>query len=260
MSRPTPRKPRHRNQPSGSGPRQIAASDYESDAIQYMESREVPPVAHMPNRSNTDLNVSVLSRYLTGVRSILSIAASATVYLFSETEGWEKCGVEGTMFVVERDPIVTATGQSLPQVCVFVLNRRALENLVVDLVKVSDCELAEELIIFRLEDHHAGGAESPESEESEAQPKKVIGIWIHADEEHTRDVNMRIIRAAWQQARLSWSSLVQAAAEEQAQDQEDNNGAALSQPRTVTPGEAGVLVGRRLSITDLFGQQRNGND
>jgi len=257
MSRPTPRKARHRNQPSGSGPRQIAASDYESDAVQYMESREAPPVAHRPNRSNTDLNISVLSRYLTGVRSILSIAASATVYLFSETEGWEKCGVEGTMFVVERDPIVTATGQSLPQVCVFVLNRRALENLVVDLVKVSDCELAEELIIFRLEDQ--AGSDSPGSEESGTQAKKVIGIWIHADEEHTRDINMSIIRAAWQQARLSWSSLVQAAAEEQAQDQEDNNGAALSQPETAAPREAGLLVGRRLSITDLFGQQRNGN-
>ncbi|KAM7202590.1 mRNA-decapping enzyme 1B [Naviculisporaceae sp. PSN 640] len=271
MSNKTPRKSRHRHQPSGSGPgpRQIAASDYESDAVQYMESRTEPAVAHRPSRTNTDLNISVLSRYLPGgVRSILSIAASATVYLFSETEGWEKCGVEGTMFVVEREPVVTPSGQSLMQLCVFVLNRRALENLVVDLVKVTDCELADELIIFRLEEDDTQQAtdNSPETESAgQAQGgQKVIGIWIHADEEHTREVNHGVIHASWQQARASWNAFVQAVAEEQAQMEDDGGGILLQTP-TAGPGEdvaagagTGLTAGRRLSITDLFGQ-RNGN-
>lgn len=274
----TPRKSRQRHHPSGSGPsgpRQIAASDYESDAVQYMESRDEPAVAHRLSRTNTDLNVSVLSRYLPGVRSILSIAASATVYLFSETEGWEKCGVEGTMFVVEREPLVTPTGHSLTQVSVFVLNRRALENLVVDLVKVTDCELAEELIIFRLEEDDennntaasAATQNSPGSQPTQGAAataaNKVIGIWIHADEEHTREVNMGVIRASWQQARASWNELVQAVAEEQAQ-MDDEGGILLQTPVAETgPGlpegaGAGLSAGRRLSITDLFGH-RNGN-
>lgn len=266
MSNKTPRKSRHRHHPSnsGPGPRQIAASDYESDAVQYMESRAEPAVAHRPSRTNTDLNISVLSRYLPGgVRSILSIAASATVYLFSETEGWEKCGVEGTMFVVEREPLVTASGYALAQLCVFVLNRRALENLVVDLIKVTDCELAGELIIFRLEEDDAQQTDnnSPGSGGQAQGGQKVIGIWIHADEEHTREINHGVIRTSWQQARASWNAFVEAVAEEQAQMEEDGGGILLQTP-TAGPGEdvagAGLTGGRRLSITDLFGQ-RNGN-
>ncbi|KAK4211230.1 putative dcp1-like decapping family protein [Rhypophila decipiens] len=251
MSRPTPRKSRHRNNPSigdrsgGGSLTIIQQSDYESDAAQYLSNRDTPAISHIPSRTNTELNLSVLSRYLPGgVKSILSIAASATVYLFSETEGWEKCGVEGTMFVVEREPLVTASGQPLVQICVFVLNRRALENLVVDLVKVTDCELAEELIIFRLEDGEQG-------EES----KKVIGIWIHADEEHTREENMTVIRASWQQARMSWNALVQAIdaeeKEEIAEQIEEEGGSFVS-------GGEQLSGGRRLSITDLFGRNGSG--
>ncbi|KAM7214146.1 putative dcp1-like decapping family protein [Rhypophila decipiens] len=289
MSRPTPRKSRHRNNPSigdrsgggslsygsssqggsyyqsnpNSNPKHTAIiqqSDYESDAAQYLSNRDTPAISHIPSRTNTELNLSVLSRYLPGgVKSILSIAASATVYLFSETEGWEKCGVEGTMFVVEREPLVTASGQPLVQICVFVLNRRALENLVVDLVKVTDCELAEELIIFRLED----GEQREES-------KKVIGIWIHADEEHTREENMTVIRASWQQARMSWNALVQAIdaeeKEEIAEHIEEEGGGILLQTPTMGPTEGGSFVsggeqlsgGRRLSITDLFGRNGSG--
>jgi Dcp1-like decapping family len=216
-----------------------------------MEAREMERAPHLPGRSNTDLNLSVLRRYLPDIRSILSIAANAVVYLFSETtQNWDKTGMEGTMFVCEQDPIVTATGQTLPQICVFVLNRRGLDNLVVDLMRVSDCEMAQELIIFRLEEDE--GSESNGSEDGPAE-KKVLGIWIHADEDDTREVNMTIIRGAWQQARSALDNLIASAEEEEA-----DNGAAVSDGQTEIPGQSGQSGGRRLSITELFGQRISG--
>jgi hypothetical protein len=256
MSRSTPRKSRHRQNPSNGGPRQIAASDYESDAVNYMEAREVPRLAHLPTRTNTDLNLSVLRRYLPAIRSILSIAANAVVYTFSETgQSWEKHGVVGTMFVCEQEPIVTASGQALPRVCVFVLNRHGLDNLVVDLVRVSDCEQADELIIFRLEDD--GTSDSLSFGEGS---KDVIGIWIHADEDDTRDTNSTIIRGAWQQARLARNTLIEAAlaeAEQLAEQTDADDGGALADAHLDVSEKSGPIVGRRISITDLFGQ-RNG--
>ncbi|KAK3370453.1 hypothetical protein B0H63DRAFT_402852 [Podospora didyma] len=244
MSKSTPRKSRHRNQASASGPRQIPASDYESDAAHYMESHATAQPA-LPTSTNTELNLRVLQRYLHGIRSILSIAANAVVYKFSEgTQSWDKHGVEGTMFVCEQEPLVAATGQALPQVCVFVLNRRGMENLAIDLVRVSDCEVVGELVVFRLEDDT--GSESNDSDEGAAE-KEVIGIWIHADEANTRDINSTIIRGAWQQARLALDSLIEAAAAEQA---ELNDGAAL---QTENPRND-MAAGRRLSVTDLFSQ------
>ncbi|KAK5656841.1 hypothetical protein OQA88_4389 [Cercophora sp. LCS_1] len=256
MSKSTPRK-RHRNHASTSGPRQIPASDYESDAAHYMESRDtVPHLAHLPTRTNTDLNLSVIRRYLPGIQSILSIAANAVVYTFVEaSQGWEKHGVEGTMFVCEQDPIITTTGQALPRVSVFVLNRRGMDNLTMDLWKVSDCEMADELIIFRREEDAAqiGAA---------ATAQEVIGIWIHADEDDTRDANTTIIRGAWQQAQLALNTLreaAEAADMDLAGDQTDvdDGGGARADSQPQVPEPSGAAVGRRISISELFGQ-RNG--
>lgn len=217
-----------------------------------METRDsVPHLAHLPTRTNTDLNLNVLRRYLPGIRSILSIAANAVVYTFVEaSQGWEKHGVEGTMFVCEQDPIVTATGQALPRVSVFVLNRRGLDNLVMDLWKVSDCEMADELIIFRLEE---------DAEQIRATgAQEVFGIWIHADEDDTREANTTIIRGAWQQARLALNTLREAAEADQAGDQTDvDDGGARADSQPQEPEPSGAAVGRRISISELFGQ-RNG--
>jgi len=232
----------------------MPASDYESDAAHYMEMREeAPQLAHLANRTNTDLNLSVLRRYVPGVRSILSIAASVVVYTFAApTQTWEKHGVEGTMFVCEQEPIITDSGQALPRVSVFVLNRRGLDNLTVDLDRVSDCETSDELITLRLED---GGLLGEGGDGQE-----VIGIWIHADEHDTREANMTIVKGAWQQARLALNSLYEAAAaeaEQLAEQTDADEGGALADSQPDTTDDDGPAVGRRISISELFGQ-RNG--
>jgi hypothetical protein len=255
MSRATPRKSRHRHHASNSGPRQVPASDYESDAAQYLENRETPmaPPNPQPARDNTALSLRVLRRYQPSVRSILAIAANAVAYNFLEsTQGWEKHGAEGTMFICEQEPIVAPTGQVLPRVCVFVFNRRSMDNLAIDLLRVTDCEVVGELIVFRLEDDAAAaGADNNQGEQGAAAAgKKILGLWIHADESNTREVNASLILGAWQQGRQAFDAYIQAATAG-ARD----NGAFAAEPQAVAAAGSDAAAGKRLSMTELFGKQ-----
>ncbi|KAL2152268.1 hypothetical protein VTH82DRAFT_5452 [Thermothelomyces myriococcoides] len=256
MSRSTPRKSRHRHHASNSGPRQVAASDYESDAAQYMENREsLPPSSNpQPARDNTELSLRVLRRYQPSIRTILSIAANAVAYSFLEsTQGWEKHGCEGTMFVCEQEPFVAHTGEVVPRVCVFVLNRRSMENLVIDLLRVTDCEVVGELIVFRLEDDVAGtnnNNNNIQGEEGAAASRKILGLWIHADETNTREVHARLILGAWQQGRQALSSYLQAMTA-----MAPGNGTFASDVQaSVTLGDSSA-AGKRLSVSELFGKK-----
>ncbi|RBR14316.1 uncharacterized protein FIESC28_07746 [Fusarium coffeatum] len=168
MSRQTPRKARHSRQPSNRIP---AVSDYESDAAAIHTDSYAPP----PPRTNTELNLSVLQRYLPTIHTILSIAANAVIYTFdSSTEGWKKSGVEGTMFVCAQSPLPEDPGQR-PRACVFVLNRRGLDNVIVDLSRVSHAEVSGELVIMKVEGDWEEG-------------DNVMGVWIHNDRDETREV------------------------------------------------------------------------
>jgi len=288
MSRPTPRKPRNRNNnyhnnnnnnnnnsnnhsqnqnhhPSLHNPngRQLAAaSDYESDTAYYMETRETPAIPHPPTRDNGDLNFKVLKRYLPNLRTIVSIASNAVLYNFVET-GWEKHGVEGTMFVCDQWPIMTSSGVALPQVSVFVLSRRGIENLVIDLLQVTHLEMNEELLIFRM-----GGEDADDDTEDKdgSGGIKVLGMWIHNDE-GKRDVNVAVIRSAWDEARAALdeaAAATQAAGDTSAAEVTDTDydeGVAVGGELTSADEDSGggtpgpVVPGRRLSVSDLFGKR-----
>ncbi|GJN82998.1 Dcp1-like decapping [Purpureocillium lilacinum] len=211
MSRATPRKARHTRNPSNLIP---AVSDYESDAA-AMQASYAPP----PPRTNTELNLSVLQRYLPSIQGILSIAANAVIYTFdSSSESWDKSGIEGTLFVCAQSPAPEDASHH-PRACVFVLNRRGLDNLVVDLARVSHVEIAGELVILRVE---AGWEEGD----------KVLGIWIHNDKDETREINGAMIQESWKAVQSVGAS---------GQGQE--------------AGPAMQAIGRRLSLSDLFGKQ-----
>jgi hypothetical protein len=227
----------------------VPASDYESDAAQYLENRDMePPTNPQPARDNTELSLRVLRRHQPSIRSIIAIAANAVAYNFLEaTQGWEKHGAEGTMFICEQEPIVTHTGQVLPRVCVFLFNRRSMENLVVDLLRVTDCEVVGELIVFRLEDDGAGN--NNQGEEGAAS-KKVLGLWIHADETNTREVHASLIVGAWQQGRQAFDAYIQAATAGAL-----DNGALLAEPQTGASTRTDSAAGKRLSMTELFGKK-----
>ncbi|KAI5458500.1 hypothetical protein BGZ63DRAFT_426885 [Mariannaea sp. PMI_226] len=218
MSRQTPRKSTHKRQPSNRIP---AVSDYESDAVAHYpaHSSYAPP----PLRSNTGLNLSVLQRYLPSIHTILSIAANAVIYTFdSNTGGWDKSGVEGTLFVCGQSPLPEDPNHR-PRACMFVLNRRGLDNMVADLARVSHIEFSVDLIIMRVEGNWEEG-------------EKVLGVWIHNDKDGTRAENAAMIQEAWKVARSAGPA--------EAQGPE--------------AGPAMQAVGRRLSLSDLFGQSNNG--
>ncbi|PFH56945.1 hypothetical protein XA68_15735 [Ophiocordyceps unilateralis] len=208
MSRTAPRDSR---QPSNLIP---AVSDYESDAA-AMQAPYAPP----PPRTNTELNLSVLQRYLPSIQSIMSIAANAVVYTFdSASESWNKAGIEGTLFVCAQSPL-PEDESNRPRACVFILNRRSLDNLVVDLARVSHVEVMNELVMLRVEGDKDG-------------MEKVLGIWIHNDRDETREVNVATIQESWKAVRSGGS------AEEQGPE----------------VGPAMQAIGRRLSLSDLFGR------
>jgi hypothetical protein len=211
MSKQPPRNARHTRQPSNLIP---GVSDYESDAAAF-NAAYAPP----PPRTNTELNLGVLQRYLPSIQALLSIAANAVVYTFdSETASWDKSGIEGTMFVCAQSPLPES---QQPRACVFVLNRRGLDNIVVDLARVSHVEISGELVILKVEGNWQEG-------------DKVIGLWIHNDKDETREINGATIQESWKVARAG------ATAEEQGPEE----------------GPAMQAIGRRLSLSDLFGKQQ----
>jgi hypothetical protein len=214
MSRATPRKTRHNRHPSNRIP---AISDYESDAALMTSTYEAPPP-----RTNTELNLSVLQRYLPSISRILSIAANAVVYTFdSASEGWEKSGIEGTMFVCAQTPLPEDVDHR-PRACVFVLSRRGLDNLIVDLANVGHVEIMGELVILKVEGDWEEG-------------EKVLGLWIHNDEEETRATNGAIIEESWKIARIAAGTV-------------SNEG-----PEA---GPAMQAIGRPLTLNELFGRQQ----
>jgi len=97
-----------------------------------------------------------------------------------------------------------------------VLNRRGLENIILDLSQTEDVEVTPELLIMRFQ-------------ELGVEEQKVMGIWIHADKDDTREVNAGLIKQCWD---------VLKGKAEQAED-------ILSES---------VEMGRKVSLRDLFGR------
>lgn len=224
---PNNRQPRQRQRnQSGAAPAPVQASDYESDAHNYNHAH-VPP----PTRTNTDLNLSVLRRYKPSIRTILSIAANAVVYIFTpSTQTWEKSGIEGTMFVCEEEPVGGSESY-----CVVVLNRRGLENLILELWRMQDVERMDDLLILRFADPEGGGEE------------RVMGLWIHEDKSDTREINVGKIQECWEKAKAATLREAERAAQGRGFGDETPMG-----------DEEGGGGRRRISLSDLFPSQNHG--
>ncbi|KAK3501464.1 Swi5-domain-containing protein [Neurospora crassa] len=253
--RPTPRKGRSRNNHSynnggsrESGPRYAQQSDYDSDAVNtsyaaqprdaenrmYDPKNYVPEVdesatyVHTTTRTNYELNMSVLKRYVSGLRAILLTCSFVRLYEWSSTtNSWELRDVEGPMFLCECDPIVLPTGHELPQVNLFVLNRRSMENLTINLSKVEMYEATNEKFL------------SLKTEADEAGPGRALGFHLHSNEEKgTGDSqgqflmeypDWSLIQAQWEKARAALSAVNnQVVGAPQYEQGVPNNGAAVA--------------------------------
>ncbi|KAI4165642.1 MAG: hypothetical protein LQ342_000584 [Letrouitia transgressa] len=156
-------------------------SDCESDVPTYIHSDTLPPPS--AQRTNSELNLSVLRRHLPSIISIVSIAPYAVVYDFvSTSEGvqWEKLGVEGTLFICQQSPDPTTASE---RYSALVLNRKGLNDFKCPLE--GEIEFEDGYIILRSIDEGNG--------------EKIYGLWIFEEHEGSstagvRELNARIIQ------------------------------------------------------------------
>lgn len=125
------------------------------------------PPPQPQDRSDDAINLSVLQRYLPSAEYIEEKAPYAVVYIYGaggegKEPGWEKTGVEGTVFVLR---LLNDEGEY--EYAVLVLNRRGLDNFVLHLERKEGVELTEEYIILQ-------GTVQDEG--------KVYGLWIFEEQ------------------------------------------------------------------------------
>jgi hypothetical protein len=140
---------------------QPAQSDYDTDTNAVTDTQA--PMAPPPARTNTELNLLVLRRYVPEIERIISVAPFAVVYMFSpESQQWEKSGVEGTLFVCQL------SGSERPRYNVVILNRKSLDNFITELVSEDDIEITDQYVILQV----LGEDGTP----------TIYGLWIFSDD------------------------------------------------------------------------------
>lgn len=227
----------------------IVASDYDTDTA-YLTDAPAPPPPQ-PARTNDELNLTVLQRHNPSVHQILSHANFAVVYIFSPTtQQWEKCGIEGTLFVCQLTP-TTVPGASAPieRYSVTILNRKGLENFDLELLSGEDVEITEQYVIVQV----MGEDGTP----------NIYGLWIFSEPgtstAQTREINAAIIQELANRAESSRAIAQEeaAAAAEPQVDYTSYDGAAEygtnGSAQESYPSEA---AGRQINLNDLFGQSQ----
>ncbi|KAI9818422.1 MAG: hypothetical protein M1827_000481 [Pycnora praestabilis] len=231
----TTRKPKSRqNRPHSIGQQ---PSDYDSDLVNFSDAPPPPP----PTRTNGELNLSVIRRHNSSVRSILSIAPYAVLYLFAPTtQQWEKSGIEGTLFICQ----LSLSEKGEERYAVTLLNRRGLDNFETDLLEGGDVEITDEYVILRVADEERG-------------KQLIYGLWIFSEPApsstaNTRIINAQIIQDCAVQAETSRRLIAQ-----KHQEKESSN---HTTPEVQEGYVGGAPMGRQLSLRELFGQQRQHDD
>lgn len=121
------------------------------------------PPAPPSNRSDYAINLSILTRYVPSAHSIIDRAPYAVVYVYGagsegKEPGWEKTGVEGSVFVLQL-----TNNEGKDGYAVMVLNRRGLDNWVLHLRSKEGVQLTPEYIILE-------GTGDDED--------KIFGLWV----------------------------------------------------------------------------------
>lgn len=138
-------------------------SDYETDTAAAFTDTASAFIAPPPSRTNTELNLLVLRRYCPGVERIVQIAPFAVVYSFSpESQGWEKIGTEGTLFVCQL------ASPSYSRYSVIILNRKSLDNFIVELVSADNVEITDSYVILQ--------------SQGEDGVDQIYGLWIFSED------------------------------------------------------------------------------
>lgn len=101
------------------------------------------------------------------VLSILHVGHHAVLYTFNfKEQKWDKADVEGSLFVCEMQPSVTAVGDE--RYGVVILNRRSVENFYMDIMGTDVDYLEGDFIIMQ------GDQESDQA---------VYGLWVFSEKD-----------------------------------------------------------------------------
>lgn len=217
----------------------MLVSDYESDNQGYQSDYPTKPPP--PNRTNEELNLSVLKRHNPQINSILAIAPYAVVYEFSPLPQpeWTKTGVEGSLFICELMSGIYGEDRY----SAIVLNRRGLDNFEAELREGENAgvEVTGEYVIISFKEGHE---------------QKIYGVYIFHDgpgtsTENAQQINGELMKSLADHAGASRQAAEAAASAATAQH---TNGHMKQAEQNLQ--SSAVAPGQHISLSQLFGQQR----
>ena len=146
-----------------------------------------------------------------------------------------KSGVEGTLFVCQLTPS-PITGAE--RHCIVILNRKGLENVIIESGEIANVEITDEFLLlqFNRQDDSLGGEVS-----------NILGFFMHDYEEFPREHICQLVKQHWEIAMADRAQTESQAGMVENYADESFGGKAL--------GVEYKPMGRRLSLTELFGQR-----
>lgn len=216
-------------------------SDYDSDTQGYMSDYPIKPPPR--DRTNAEVNFSVLRRHNPDIVGILHIAPYAVIYEFYPIPEptWTKIGIEGSLFINQLAP--GHYGED--RYNAMVLNRRGLDNFEAPLTEGENAgvEITKEYVIISFKQEHE---------------LKIYGVFIFSEgpgtsTEHTRQLTAELMKSLATQAGLSRQAAEAAASEATARH---TNGHVQEAEASLDQEGMGVPMGRQISLQQLFGRQR----
>lgn len=137
------------------------------------------------NRTPTDLNYAVLSRYLPRLHQILTTASYAHIYFWSSTsQAWSKANFEGSIFIVSLHPSQPTPSDPAPsqteEYLLFLLNRSGLDNFSYELRDPSyiDSECGD-IMMLRENDPH--GPSPSINGDADKDKEVVYGLFVSCE-------------------------------------------------------------------------------
>jgi hypothetical protein len=215
-------------------------SDYDSDTAGYASDAhyKVPP----RDRTNAQVNISVLKRHCPDVYQILHVTPYAVIYAFTPVPEptWNKIGIEGSLFINQLTP--GPYGED--RFNAMILNRRGLNNFIAPLTEGENAgvEITDEYVIISFKEGHE---------------LKIFGVFIFSEGPGSstalqRERTSEVMKTVAVQA---GASRIEAEAAASAAIAKHTNGHVQEAEATLDE-QMGVPMDRQISLHQLFGQHR----
>lgn len=131
------------------------------------------PSASTHDSARHAFNIKVLRRHDPSITHIVYSASFVVLYQYSEaTSAWTKTGIEGPMFLYEKQ------NGARKGYGAFVLNRNGVENWAAGITAQDDLEVTDQFVIFRSAEQQQDRLDGSSDDDDEDEGDNVIGIWV----------------------------------------------------------------------------------